>query len=43
MLDSEFVYIETTGTVYPPRNTMRNGYWFSQRIADELPLNYLPK
>ena len=43
MLDSEFVYIDTTGTVYPPRNTMRNGYWFSQRIADELPLNYLPK
>lgn len=43
MLDSEFVYIDTTGTVYPPRNTMRNGYWFSQRIADELPLDYLPK
>ncbi|MBN2355582.1 carboxypeptidase-like regulatory domain-containing protein [candidate division KSB1 bacterium] len=42
-LNQSFVLIDPTGYVYPPLAIVRYGEWAKARIADTLPLDYVPE
>lgn len=41
-LNQNFVFLEENGDLFPPLSVILYGHWAQQRIADTLPLDYLP-
>jgi hypothetical protein len=40
--DSEYIVIDTLGNILTPGAVLRTGNWFKHRVAETLPMEYLP-